>query len=66
MGKLEKLGGPGALAFGGLGCARAWLSLVFVALGDAALHFWFDLGYVALAVLVLVLARYWVGLSHRR
>lgn len=66
MGKLEKLGGPGALAFGGLGCARAWLSLVFVAPGDAALHFWFDLGYVALAVLVLALARYWVGLSHRR
>lgn len=64
---LEKLGGPGALAFGGLGCARAWLSLAFVAPSDAAVsHFWFDIGYVALAVAVLLAARQCFDLAHRR
>lgn len=62
----EKLGGPIALVFGGLACARAWLSLAFVLPGVGLSHTWFDVGYMGLGVAVVVLGRRSGGLARRR
>ena len=63
----ERLGGPTALAFGGLACARAWLSLAYVA-PDAPVfsHDWFDVGYVGVGVAVVLAARRIGGFSGWR
>lgn len=61
----EKLGGPVALAFGGLACARAWLSLAFVLPGVGLSHTWFDVGYMGLGIVLVVLGRRSGGLARR-
>lgn len=63
----ERLGGPAALAFGGLACARAWLSLLYVSPGaEASFHGWFDVGYVGVGVAVVLAARRIGGFSRWR
>ena len=63
----ERLGGPTALAFGGLACARAWLSLAYVAPETPVLsHTWFDVGYIGLGIAVVLFARRIEGLSRWR
>ena len=63
----ERLGGPTALAFGGLACARAWLSLLYVSPGaEASFHGCFDVGYVGVGVAVVLAARRIGGFSRWR